>query len=398
MVIVKVFRRLALVLSLSGSWALLSAQTGPSYTGTPAVGGAGTPPAPPACTVQGPVENWDTMAQLIAGISSGTYGESFTDDQKAAWTDYAKIAALDWNRLKRRYVDRISAWRVRSLPRTVTVDSVFYPFSGPDATNPLAFFPDAHEYVLVGLEPVGCVPNTTETFTPEYWPALRQGWQSAVSMGFFKTIDMKRDISESGAGGILPVLLFLVSRAGNTVTEVNHIGIDKNGSIVHSSDPKETETRGVEIRFKDNTHGLRTLRYFASNLANYRMLQKPGTVKYLQGLPSSGVLVKSASYLMHNRSFSQVRAIVLNKANILIEDDSGVPYHLMDPSVWDIKLYGSYDKPIDLFKNSGQDDLKAAYDAKNEDTKDKVPSLDFPFGYKWRTGESNLLLAIKRSK
>ena len=146
-----------------------------------------TPPPAPACTVQGPIDNWNAAAQVIAGVSNAPYAAAMTDEQKAAWANYSKTASADWNRLKRRYVDRISAWRGKYLQRAPATNSVFYPFSGPDATNPLAFFPDAGEYVLVGLEPAGCIPSKVEDFTPEYWPALRHGWQTAASMGFFKT-------------------------------------------------------------------------------------------------------------------------------------------------------------------------------------------------------------------
>lgn len=394
------FRRIVLV-AICGLWGWVASgqvphaiEQGSPLPSAPPVAAA----PPPACTVQGPIGDWDAAAQLIAGSNNTAYADSFTDEQKQAWAEYSKTAALDWNRLKRRYVDRISAWRAKNLPQSTAVESVFYPFSGPDATNPLAFFPDAREYVLVGLEPAGCVPNSTEAFTPEYWRTLHQAWQSAVSVGFFKTLDMRRDLADSGAGGILPVLLFLIGRAGNRIVDVSQIGIDPTGSLVTFMDSEHVETRGfetkgVEIRFKDDRHGERTLRYFASNLANYRMQQKPGTVKFLDRLAPGGVVVKSASYLMHKRGFSQIRTIALAKANVLIEDDSGIPYSLVDQAVWDVTLFGNYDQPIDLFKDSAQDDLKAAYGAR-----DKVRPLDFAFSYKWRPGESNLLLAIRHGK
>ena len=71
----------------------------------------------PACTVQDPIANWDAAAQLIAGIGNNSYAAAMTDDQKTAWADYSKTAASDWNRLKRRYVDRITAWRGKYLQK-----------------------------------------------------------------------------------------------------------------------------------------------------------------------------------------------------------------------------------------------------------------------------------------
>src|SRR3982751_1308740 len=75
-----------------------------------------------ACTVQGPIDNWDAAAQLIAGLSNTAYAGSMTDEQKSAWADYSKTAAADWRRLKRRYVDRITAWRGKYLLKTPPVE------------------------------------------------------------------------------------------------------------------------------------------------------------------------------------------------------------------------------------------------------------------------------------
>lgn len=353
------------------------------------------PPAP-ACVAQEPIADWDAAARLIAGTSSAGYAESFSDEQKAAWADYARTAAADWGRLKRRYVDRIAVWRGTHLAKAPSTAVVFYPFSGPDATNPLAFFPAAREYILVGLEPAGCIPAHAEAFTPEYWPALRQGWQLAAAVGFFKTDDMKHELTESSAGGVLPVLLFLIARAGNSIVDVAQTGITPAGQVVAFAEGETApavEVRGVAIRFKDAQRGERTLRYFAANLQNSRLARRPGTTKYLESLPVSATLVKSASYLMHRQFFSRIRGIALAKSTVLIQDDSGVPYHYFDPASWDVRLFGTYDKPIELFKEWMQEDLQAAYSSG-----DGVQPLDFGISYKWRPGESNLMVAVRRGK
>jgi hypothetical protein len=346
----------------------------------------------PVCTAQGPIANWDAATQLIAGINNSAYAAAMTDEQKTAWLDYSKTAASDWNRLKRRYVDRIAAWRAKYLQKAAPADVVFYPFSGPDATNPLAFFPEAREYILIGLEPAGCIPAKAEDFAPEYWPALRRGWQSAAAMGFFKTEDMQRDLAEGAPSGVLPVLLFLLARAGNTVVDVTPVGITPAGTLIPSADKSTTETRGLTIQFKDQRQRMRIMRYFALNLQNPRLAKKPGTMKYLESLPASATLVKSASYLMHKKYFSTIRGIILTHSNTLIEDDSGIPYHyFFEPPVWDVHLFGAYDQPIGLFKSGLQDDLKAAYDAHTG-----VDSIDFAIGYKWQQNQSNLLLAVHK--
>ena len=104
-------------------------------------------------------------------------------------------------------------------------------------------------------------------------------------MGFFKTEDMQRDLAEGAPSGVLPVLLFLLARAGNSVIDVTPVGITPAGALIPSSDKASTETRGLTIQFKDQHQRTRTMRYFALNLQNPRLAKKPGTTHYLETLP-----------------------------------------------------------------------------------------------------------------
>src|SRR4029077_20451136 len=142
-------------------------------------------------------------------------------------------------------------------------------------------------------------------------------------------------------------------------------------------DQAATETRRHTLQFKDQRQRADTLRYFALNLRDEALERKPGTTRYLQSLPPGGILLKSASYLMHKKYFSTIRSIFLAHSNVVIEDDSGIPYHYFEPAAWDVRLFGVYDHPITLFKTGLQDDLKAAYDAHTG-----VEPLDFAIGYK----------------
>src|SRR5258708_40246611 len=56
----------------------------------PVAAGPAIAVAEPACRIQGPIADWDAAAQLIAGISSASYSEAFSDEQKTAWTDYSR--------------------------------------------------------------------------------------------------------------------------------------------------------------------------------------------------------------------------------------------------------------------------------------------------------------------
>jgi hypothetical protein len=348
------------------------------------------PVVKPPCAIQPPNQSqWNATAQWLAGIDSSAFNAALTPDQRAAWTAYSKLTASDWSSLQKIYLNRIDAWRSKALAGTPNRDVGFYPFSGPDVANMLTFFPDAKEYLLIGLEPVGCVPTAVADYAPAYFTDLRTSLETVVASGFFRTEGMSHDLKETNVSGVLPLLLFLMSRSGFTIVDAKPIQIDATGALTASPTQPPGETQGLAIQFSDQRHGVRTLRYFSLNLENTRIRKKPGTLKYLNGLPETVTLVKSASYLMHKTYFSTTRNLVLSKSRVLVQDDSGVPFRYFDPQTWDVHLYGIYVPPIELFQNWEQDDLKTAFaDPKN------VQPLSFAIGYRHRL-ESNLLVGVR---
>jgi hypothetical protein len=352
---------------------------------------ADIPPAAHAeCGLRAPGGRWSGAAQWIAGSSDDAFSAGLTSEQHAAWNEFSKLSNSDWTKLRKQYLDRIEVWRNLNLGEAPARDIAFYPFGGPDAANLLTFFPDARDYILMGLEPVGCVPSAITDYTPEYFAALRHSLSSVVTIGFFITADMRRDVTQTDLNGVLPLLLFLVSRSGYTVTNVASIGISPSGDVAPSASLPQVEARGVAIQFSDSRHGVRTLRYFSVNLDD-TLKTRPGTSTYLKSLPGTVTLLKAASYLMHHPNFSTIRNTVLAKSRLVVEEDSGVPYRYFDQAGWDVRLFGTYSEPIQLFKQWSQNDLKIAYSAGAG-----VQPLDFGVGYQQR-GKSNLLVAQRKT-
>jgi len=93
---------------------------------------------------------------------------------------------------------------------------------------------------------------------------------------------------------------------------------------------------------------------------------------------------------MHKPYFSTIRGTILAKSRVVVEEDSGIPYRYFDQA-WDVRLFGTYSEPIQLFKDWNQDDLKTAYSGTG------VLPLDFGIGYRHR-GQSNLLVAVRKTK
>ena len=82
--------------------------------------------------------------------------------------------------------------------------------------------------------------------------------------------------------------------------------------------------------------------------------------------------------------------MLLEAADLLIQDDTGIPFRYINQSPWQVKLYGKYHRPIRPMGYGYQKDLEAPYKA-------KVPTSDLPFafGYHWRASQGGLILASK---
>ena len=336
-----------------------------------------------------PAIGWDTTAKLLAGIDPSNM-PAMPPDLQAAWTEHRSAAARDWRRLKARYLDRIDNWSHQHLPASKDT-TIFYPFSGPDAATAFAFFPDARDYVLVGLESPGTVPLTAADYTADYWASVREALRSDVAVGFFKTEEMHEDFKHEGVNGVMPLLLTFIARRGYTIDDVSQIQISDSGAVVPRTPPVPgvRVTKGVAIRFSANrtSHTLTYLRLDLSNVVESR----PAAIQYLHNLKKVDTLVKSASYLMHKRHFSTVRGIILAQSDVIVEDDSGIPWHYFTPDAWNVTLFGAYTEPITLFADWYQEDLKTAFDSTPN-----IQRLDFGIGYRWRPGASNLLLAARK--
>jgi hypothetical protein len=76
---------------------------------------------------------------------------------------------------------------------------------------------------------------------------------------------------------------------------------------------------------------------------------------------------------------------------MIVQDDTGVPYRDFNPSQWQVRLYGNYLPPIDIFKQFYQPDLANAY------AHSSPQALPFGIGYRgWDPKKSALIVAYRR--
>ncbi len=335
----------------------------------------------------------DDTARLLAGLSPPAQSPLAPLVREPSWQTHAKYFDAAWRRLDERQLSKIRAWSAKELPDRRPV--MFYMFSGPDFLYADTFFGNAPTYVLSGLEPVGLIPDLTNLPRGAVGRELRDlegSLNSVLNFSFFITKKMKTQLTGGRLTGTLPLLYVFLARSGKTISDVSLVTLEADGTITPAADKvlAKGASRGAKILFSGKEGGQQTLYYFTTDLSD-QGVKASGFLKFCDGLGPGDSLVKSASYLMHLESFSKVRAFLLEKSAVIVQDNSGIPARFFDRKQWDLHAFGTYLGPISIFPGRSQPMMRELF------RKGRTRPLDFGIGYRWRPNESNLLLAVKTS-
>jgi hypothetical protein len=330
----------------------------------------------------------DDVARFLAGMPPSAQSPLAPLTNDPAWQRHARSFDAAFGQLDQRQLSHIRAWAAVNLaaPRP----TMFYMFSGPDFLYADAFYSKATTYVLSALEPVGSVPDLTRLPYGGIASTLynvERSMGSILNFSFFITKLMKTDLRAGEVSGTLPLLYVFLARSGKTIRNVSLITLDDKGAV-HSAneDAGRNATRGVQIVFAGSDGAERTLYYFSTDLSNSGV-RSSGFLKFCASLAPGNSLIKSASYLMHTGNFSTVRNFLLANSATIVQDDSGIPLANYDPAKWRFFPFGRYAGPISKFLRRYQPDYDELFR--------RSQPMDFGVGYRWRSFESNLLLAVK---
>jgi hypothetical protein len=342
-------------------------------------------------------ERLTDSAKFLAGMKVNDTQAIAQLTKSSSWKQHAASFDKAWGNLEAQQLSKVRKWAGEELkPINQTSKTLFYPFSGPDFLYAYSFFPNASDYVLVGLEPVGKVPDLDKLSESQVKTKLREvngSMDAILGFSFFRTNAMKVDLEKQG---VLPILYVFMARTNNRILDVQYIGLDKDANIrnLDKNNPDKTLVSGVKISFlQEGKSQPQTLYYFSTDLSNSGLQKTPGFNKFVKKFDTPVTYLKAASYLMYNESFSSMRNLILAQSDSLLQDDSGIPVKYFDQKKWDLAFYGTYTKPIDLFSKRYQPDLRKIYTSDK-----KIEPLNFGIGYKYRLNQSNLMLAIGEGK
>jgi hypothetical protein len=337
------------------------------------------------------------VARFLAGVPLPDDAELAALQRTPAYAEHVRALAKLTQHYDRNYFSKMRTWSAAELaPRLNMSLPVYYFFGGPDAVSAMALFPEAPVYILGGLESVGSVP-APQTLTPEAVTEglanLRQSVNVILSYGHFITKDMKAELDRSAFRGVLPLLYTFVVLTGGEVVRSETIGIKRDGTLIVTGGGARGVLPGVKVTFR-RTPGApeQAIYYVQANVADDALKGQGGAVlAWAGGFGQGNVYLKAASYLMHESYFSRIRAFLLGKAAAVLQDDSGIPYRYFQDGLWRVWLFGRYTGTLDIFKQYHQADMADVFARPGT-----AVELPFGTGYKWKVGESNLLLAIRQ--
>jgi hypothetical protein len=341
----------------------------------------------------------DDTARFLAGLRPSPRSPLNSLTKSAVWQTHAARFDAAFELKDTASLNKIRVFATREIPQSER--PLLYFFSGPDFLYANAFFADAATYVLSGLEPTGEIPGIEE-LNPrllEYTlHNAERSLSSVLSLSFFQTNDMRRQLSAGPVFGTLPLLYIFLARAGKTVIEAEAIALDQEGNVREVSagrtggeggDTSQDGAPGIRIVFSDKNHSRQSLYYFSGDVSNDG-LRTSGLLKFCGKLGQTNAFIKSASYLLHRDRYSDLRTFILKQSTLVLQDDSGIPISYFDSSKWELKPFGNYVGPIPLFRNRYQASLARLFRASSR------KGIDFGVGYQWRRNSSNLLLAVKK--
>ncbi len=340
-------------------------------------------------------------ALLLAGKDLPKKSKLYSYTESTFYKSYRQQMEVAWNKFQKPNLQKIREWWQKYSPPEYP-KTILYPFSGPDIMNALTFFPEADTYFMFGLEAPGVIPAPQAMSAEQITKGLngvKRSLGDILQMNFFKTVGMAAELSNKSFNGIAGLIMYFLATNGYTVLDASKVTIDAAGVLVPGTqqddlinwqNPPRSRVPGVEISFRKGQGKIQKARYFMLNVIDNALTSSsPNFIPYLKKQGPFAVIIKSASYLMHNdkEKFTRIRAALLETTGYFVQDDSGIPLRYFKQNEWKLGFHGYYNGPISLFYNRMQSDLIKAMEAKSSG------KLPFSYGYVYKPGLSNLMTA-----
>ena len=336
---------------------------------------------------------YDDVARLLAGLPLSEGSELSALTQSPGYAAHRDAMQGFWQTVEHQHLRIIQPWQKRHISAADPDQTALYLLSGADFLNLHSFFPDSRRYVLVALEESGRLPGPSAVSTNETLrslEAIRAVTGNIGARNYFMSASMNRYLNGDFAyRGTTPVILIFAVRLGFKIHTVEPVVILDNGTLRTARADEQPDGSRIQM-YQPEDRRLREIVYLQMRLSDENVSTQTDSGRYLHSLGRVNVMLKSAVYLLHMRQYTGVRDFVLQQADFIIQDDSGVPYSFFQNDQWEVRLFGTYTAPVRL-SGTGyfpQPQMAADYNS-------KAQPIEFQYGYGTLRpdGASNLLLA-----
>jgi hypothetical protein len=376
-----------------------AASADPPVSSAVVVDGASTPPAGEV------LEGNDYIAQARALFRVAACGPK--GDVPARFD--AAVVARHCDELSHAYVEYQKGWvdvakpfiaslRPKDLPRVVV-----YPFGGGDLASALATFPDALETTTISLEPAGDVRPIDTLAADRLARELgvhRAHLERLFEKAHSRTDNLEKESKTELPGEILFALAALVVH-GDEPVSLRYFRLRPDGSVHYvtqadidaAKNPNDRHAlfNDVELRFRRDgapDAPVQVLRHISFNLDDFHLKADPSLLAHLSAKGKVAAMTKAASHLLWNDHFAMMRNWLLDHADWMISDSTGIPPRFATAGGFVQDPYGTFAGPAPF----GLLDARDAADVKKLFASQPARDLTFRYGYPDKDGHGHLMV------
>lgn len=330
---------------------------------------------------------WNEIGRALAGQAPA---RPFQDEAtREVWTSYAEAVRANWHEYSERMASPMRQWSSTEVPAAQA--TVFYPFSGPDFATLDNVFPRANRYVMIAMQraerPVDLLRLKPQSAV-QTLEVLTDAWRHYGRDGFFVTEYLDRYLTRNQVRiGASTFLLTFFQLKGYQVNDISPIRVTDQGDI----EVMARETREwLSVRFSLVRNGSPvTLDYLRIDLSDKGLSQNPGHHAFVRQMAQHPSLLKAASHLPQNKTFSMVAQALLDQGQFILQDETGLKYTRLNEQ-FETVLYGRFEKAHGAFPSYHRD-LARAFTERRD-----IRPLNFRVGY-YKDGNYVLIAARRRT-
>ncbi|MEA2699125.1 MAG: hypothetical protein QOI66_3396 [Myxococcales bacterium] len=303
------------------------------------------------------------------------------------------------NRWRRRWLEQAVPFLANIVPATVPTE-VVYPFGGGDLFTALAAFPHAVTITTLSLEPSGN-PLTFGQATPAEQEhalgAFRDHVRRLSYATHSKTTNLLAFRHEALPDQLAFALLALVAFDMEPVS-LRYFEVDDAGTLHYltkSQIDAHTKRRfaNMELGFRrrgDASAPRRLHRHLQTNLADQPLGRTPGVIAHLASKGHVAAMTKAASFLLWSPSFARIRNYLLEHADWMISDATGIPPHFAAAN-FEQETWGHFTGAFLAASPEHEQDFVRLWASQ------PTRALPFGFGYPDKEGNDHLLVTRRRA-